>query len=57
MFLRKLNALNHSLVTIEIRNNQIVQAKRRFNDPVTNEDQEAIDAWNKKYSTNKEDAA
>lgn len=56
MFLRKLNALNHSLVTIEIRNNQIVQAKRRFNDPVTSEDQEAIDAWNKKYS-NKEEAA
>lgn len=49
MFLRKKDDLNKSLVTIEIRKNQIVQAKRKFNEPVTAEDQKAIDAWNKKY--------
>ena len=36
---------------VEIRNNKIVQAKRRFNYSVTAAEQEAIDAWNKKYST------
>ena len=41
-------------VTIEVRNNRIVQARRRFNDDVTAEDQKAIDAFNKKF-TNKED--
>lgn len=50
LFLRKKDSPNESLVTIEIRNNQIVQAKRRFNYPVTKEDQAAIDYWNKKFS-------
>ena len=49
MFLRKKDSPDESLVTIEIRHNRIVQAKRRFNDPVTQEDQEAIDYWNKKF--------
>ena len=49
LFLRKKDSLNDSLVTIEVRNNQIVQAKRKFNYPVTKEDQEAIDYWNKKF--------
>lgn len=49
MFLRKRETPDKSLVTIEIRNNQIVQALRRFNNPVTEKDQEAIDAWNKKF--------
>lgn len=49
MFLRKRETPDKSLVTIEIRNNQIVQALRRFNNPVTDKDQEAIDAWNKKF--------
>ena len=35
----------------------IVQAKRKFNDPVTEEDQKVIDAWNKKFSKKKEKAA
>ena len=56
MFLRKKSNIKDSLVTIEIRNNQIVQARRRFNDPVTEEDQVAIDKWNKKFA-NKEDKA
>ena len=50
MFLRKKDKPNDSLVTIEIRNNKIVQAKRKFNYPVTDEDQKAIDAWDKKFS-------
>lgn len=50
MFLRKKSSPKESLVTIEIRNNHIVQARRRFNDPVTSEDQESIDKWNKKFA-------
>lgn len=57
MFLRKKSSPKNSLVTIEIRNNTIVQAKRRFNDPVTDEDQKAINSWNKKFSNKKEKAA
>ncbi len=56
LFLRKKDKPNESLVTIEVRNNRIVQAKRRFNENVTSEDQKAIDAFNKKF-TNKEDKA
>ena len=54
IFLRKKDKPNESLVTIEVRNNHIVQARRRFNDPVTQEDQEVIDKWNEKFA-NKED--
>lgn len=54
LFLRKKNKPDESLVTIEVRNNHIVQARRRFNDDVTAEDQKAIDAFNKKFK-NKED--
>ena len=56
LFLRKQDALDKSLITIEVRNNKIVQAKRKFNYPVTAEDQKAIDAWNKKFN-NKEKIA
>lgn len=49
LFLRKKSNPKESLVTIEVRNNYIVQARRRFNDPVTPEDQEVIDKWNKKF--------
>ena len=57
LFLRKKNKPDESLVTIEVRNNHIVQAKRRFNDDVTSEDQKAIDAFNKKFADRKEIAA
>ena len=50
LFLRKKSNLKESLVTIEVRNNHIVQARRRFNDPVTLEEQEVIDKWNKSFS-------
>lgn len=49
LFLRKKNKPNESLVTIEVVNNHIVQARRKFNDPVTEEDQKAIDSFNKKF--------
>lgn len=56
MFLRKKSNPDKSLVTIEIRDNKIVQARRRFNDPVTEQDQEAIDYWDKKFKDyNKEE--
>ena len=57
LFLRKRNKPKESLVTIEVRNNRIVQAKRRFNDDVTSEDQLAIDAFNRKFSNRKDKAA
>lgn len=47
LFLRKKDTPNNSLVTIEVRNNKIVQAKQKFNDPVTSEQQEVIDKWDK----------
>lgn len=56
MFLRKKDNPKDSLVTLEIRENKIVQAKRHFNEPVTEEDQKAIDYWNRKF-VNKESAA
>lgn len=49
MFLRNKNAPEKSLVTLEIRENKIVQAFRHFNDPITGQDREAIDFWNRRY--------
>lgn len=57
LFLRKRNNPEESLVTIEVVNGKIVQARRRFNDFVTEEDQKAIDYFNKKFSKVKEKAA
>lgn len=54
LFLRKKNKPNESLVTIEVVNNHIVQAKRKFNEPVTDKEQGVINAFNKKFA-NKED--
>ena len=57
LFLRKKDKPKESLVTIEVRDNRIVQAKRRFNDDVTSEDQQAIDTFNRKFANGKELAA
>ena len=57
LFLRKKNKPKESLVTIEVRHDQIVQARRRFNDPVTESDQKAIDAFNKKFVKKERNAA
>lgn len=50
MFLRSIKEPDKSLVTIEVRNGRIVQALQRFNDPLTADQQEAVDAWNKHFS-------
>lgn len=56
LFLRKKDNLDHSLVTIEVRDNQIVQAKGKFNRDVTEEEQEIIDKWNEKFKKMEEAA-
>jgi hypothetical protein len=60
LFMRRKDNTDVSLVTIEVRNNVIVQAKGKFNRDVTNDEQEAINKWNtyiknKTYKTIKED--
>lgn len=50
LFLRKKEQPDKSLVTIEVRNGKIVQALQRFNHPLTDEQQEVVDKWNKWYS-------
>ncbi len=50
LFLRKKDNPTKSLVTLEVRNGRIVQAKQRFNDPVTVEQQGVIDKWNDWFS-------
>lgn len=50
LFLRKKSNPEKSLVTIEVVNGKIVQAYRRFNNPITEEDQVAIDTFNKKFA-------
>lgn len=57
MFLRKKNNPKDSLVTIEIRNNKIVQAKRKYNADITEEDKIIIDKWNKKFEKKEDKAA
>ena len=52
LFLRYKDTPNNSLVTIEVRNNKIVQALQKFNNPLTQEQQEAVDKWNQ-WWTNK----
>lgn len=56
LFLRKKGFENDSLVTIEVDpvRNIIVQAKGKFNRDVTEEENKVIEAWNKKFSINKD---
>ena len=51
LFLRKKEEPEKSLVTIEVQKNKIVQARQRFNYPVTPEQQAVIDKWNKRHTT------
>ena len=46
MFLRLKDSPKESLVTIEVRNNKIVQALQKYNAPITDEQQEAVNKWN-----------
>lgn len=50
LFLRKKDAPTKSVVTIEVRNGKIVQAFQAYNTPCTTEQNEAIDAFNKKFN-------
>lgn len=57
MFMRHKDDTEHSMVTIEVRNNKIVQALQRHNAALTKSQQEAVDEWNnwrKKYVEKKE---
>ena len=49
LFLRHKDNISKSLVTIEVRNNQIVQALQRFNNPCNEEQKKVIAMWNKWY--------
>lgn len=49
LFLRKKDSPDKSLVTIEVRNDKIVQALQKFNNPLTKEQQEVVDKWNEWY--------
>ena len=49
LFLRKKDAPNASLVTIEVNNGIVVQARQAYNREITAEQQEAVDAFNKKF--------
>ena len=46
LFLRLKNHPKESLVTIEVRNNKIVQAFQKFNNPLTKEQKEVVEKWN-----------
>lgn len=46
LFMRKKDKPENSLVTIEVRNNTIVQAKGKFNRDVTEREQDFITKWN-----------
>jgi hypothetical protein len=47
LFLRYKDSPDKSLVTIEVRNGKIVQALQKYNHPLTREQQEIVDKWNK----------
>jgi hypothetical protein len=50
LFLRYKDSPDKSLVTIEVRDNKIVQALQKYNHPLTNEQSEIVDKWNKWWS-------
>lgn len=50
LFLRKKDELDKSLVTIEVKNDKVVQAKRKFNADISTEEREVIKKYNKYLS-------
>lgn len=46
LFLRYKDTPDKSLVTIEVRNNKIVQALQKFNNPLTDEQRKVVEKWN-----------
>lgn len=54
LFLRKADKPNESLVTIEVVNNKIVQARGKYNRNISEAEREVVDRWNKKFSIKEE---
>lgn len=54
LFMRYKNRLDTSVVTIEVRNNEIVQARGKFNRVITPQEQEAVEKWNEKHKVKEE---
>lgn len=50
LFLRYKDSPDKSFVTIEVRNNKIVQALQKYNHPLTTEQQEIVEKWNTWWS-------
>ena len=48
-FMRYINSIDKSLVTIEVKNKLIVQARMKFNKKITKEIQDILNIWEKKY--------
>ena len=46
-FMRYKDSINKSFVTIEVRNNKVVQAKTKFNNDVPHEIMNIINKWEK----------
>lgn len=49
LFMRNADKPDESLVTLEVVNGKIVQAKRRYNTDVTSDDRDAICKWEERY--------
>lgn len=49
MFMRPVDDIKNSYITLEIRGNKIVQAKRKYNKDPSKEEREVIKKWNEKY--------
>ena len=47
-FLRKRKNIDESLVTIEIRNSKIIQARSKYNEPINKEQEKFLNTWAKK---------
>lgn len=50
LFMRRKDEPEKSHITLEVVNNQIVQAKRRFNYDVSDKEKEVIEKWNRKFN-------
>ncbi len=53
LFMRKAKHPDESVVTVEVRDNKIVQALQKFNTPLTTEQKNVVEIWNKRME-NKE---
>lgn len=57
ILMRKKNDIENSLVTVEVRNGKVVQARQRFNESVNESEQKALDKYDEflsKLNNNKE---